>query len=309
MFTKTAALTAMAVSAIAASPAMADTRLEGVALKPWNSEFAQPIVVQVERHKGKLRVKDSTVDVPIRIGGVIKNVIKQYQITHADIQLEGFPYVSWFNVARGGRNINQNTVLNLSAHQSQPFTKQALAICEKHPGRAPKQYPLNVFARLKVEAGKVSGGEVKQKVTRHASTTIKASVNCPGNVPDRTPVDPDADPIPPKVKSVSVNIVRLGEACPAKIILVARFETDRQGKIEAMLRRSDGETDSRTLKAEKYSGGYRADWTRTYTFGDNVTRKYMAEAVGQGKISAWKDMIVRCGDSPGGGEGGKVKAK
>lgn len=314
MLTKTAALTAIAVSAIASSQAVAATRLEGVALKPWTNQFVAPIVVEVVRDKGKLRVEDATVNVPIRIGGVIKNVIKAYEMMEASIRFDSFPWTSNYYVLLPGtsrgprRNINQNKVLHLTAQQSQPFTKQALDICGKHKDRSPRQYPMKVSAQLKVEAGyQRSNGDFTQRVTKHASTSIDAFVNCPGAVPSRTPVD-DVPAIPPKVKSVDLAIVNGIGACPKPVFVVGTFEADRAGSFDVLLRRDNGNTERRTITAVKQQGKFIARFDKTYNFTSDVRRKYMIEVIGQARASAWTPMTLNCG-GPGTPEKPEVKVK
>jgi len=124
---------------------------------------------------------------------------------------------------------------------------------------------------------------------------------------------PEHTKTPPRVKDADLAIVTLdkipGKHCPRVALLVARFEIDRNGEVEFILRRNDGEAD-RLVTEETHQlpdGRWRAEYTRKYEFNHSVERKYMIEVVGQAKASAWMPMQIRCGDTAVGGLTGGAK--
>jgi hypothetical protein len=142
---------------------------------------------------------------------------------------------------------------------------------------------------------------------KYANGVINVKVVCDAP-PSRIALPPpERLPTPPRVSKANLTIVTMdknaGKHCPRVALLVARFEIDRKGPVNFILRRSDGK--AATLVTEETrqlpDGSWRAEYTRKYEFNELVERKYMIEVVKQAKASAWMPMQVRCGDISGGG--------
>ncbi len=303
---KPALATAIALSAFVASPALADTKLRGVDIKPNDSPFAGAAQITVERKAGKLAVSDVTVLVNVRTGGYMKNTAKKYTIFVADVFVQniwgkGAAYpLTPRNLQNGDgvRSIEGKKTLYFNKANLGPLAKQALDFCGGHNGAEAKSFSLSFPLTLTVKAGEEYYGGHRDIVTKEAYTEVAGYVTCPGK-PQRTalPDKPASErmAIPPKVKSAKLAIVNgIGEACPKPVFLVATFETDRAGAFDIILRRNDGETARKTVTAEKKNGKFVARYERTYTFDRDVRRKYMVEVVDMPKASAWVPMTVNC---------------
>lgn len=309
--------TAAALAALWVGPAHAGTKLKGVDLKPLTGPFAGGPRIAVEFKNGKLAIADGPVYVGVRTGGHIDNVSKKYSIFVADVFVQDiwgkgadYPLTPRnLQFGDGIRGIDGNRTLYFTKANLGPLAKQALDICSAHPGSEPKSYGIDFPLTLTVKAGREYYDGHRDIVTREASTIVHGDVMCPAK-PQRTKVPPQRTPVPPKVLSANLAIVNgIGKACPKKVFLVATFETDHAGSFDILLRRSDGETDRKTITAEKKAGKFIARFDRTYEFNSDVRRKYMVEVVGMPKASAWVPMTVNCGGPGAAGAKGGLTLK
>jgi len=318
---KCAAATTIAFATLASTPSMAATKLTGVDLKPWTGQFVGSPTIEVKRDKsGKLYVPNTVVQIPVRTGGKVENVLKRYMIYEAKIFVDAgvfgkggaYDIMPPNNPNRnvGVRSINDNRSLPFVKAHLGPVVKQAIDRCTGYRGKGEKAFPIQIPLALSVKAGEIGASNFTEVVRKTAYTNIDANVRCPGaGGPVRDPGSAST-PIPPKVKSVKLAIVNgVIRSCPKKVFVVGTFETDKAGKFEVILRRDNGNTERRTISAVKKAGKFIAKFEKTYTINADTRRKYMIEVAGQAKASAWIPMTVNCKGPGASGEKGGLKLK
>jgi hypothetical protein len=105
------------------------------------------------------------------------------------------------------------------------------------------------------------------------------------------------------VRALDVSRVELavvdngGASCPRDATVTAWAHVDGPGTVEFVIRNdSGGKTGEVAATAVKGpAGNYLATYTRTFKITADVDIKYMAEAVGQGKVSNWVPFKATCG--------------
>jgi len=103
------------------------------------------------------------------------------------------------------------------------------------------------------------------------------------------------------VSQVQLGVVDLGgSACPRDAKVTAWAHTDGPGVVKFVIRNdSGGKTGELSVNAVKGpAGNYLATYTNTFKIQADVDIKYMAEAVGHGKISPWVNFAAKCGPQP-----------
>jgi hypothetical protein len=103
------------------------------------------------------------------------------------------------------------------------------------------------------------------------------------------------------VSQVQLGVVDLGgSACPRDAKVTAWAHTDGPGVVKFVIRNdSGGETGELSVNAVKGpAGNYLATYSRTFKIQTDTDIKYMAEAVGHGKISPWVNFAAKCGPQP-----------
>jgi hypothetical protein len=104
-----------------------------------------------------------------------------------------------------------------------------------------------------------------------------------------------------EVSQVQLGVVDLGgSACPRDAKVTAWAHTDGPGVVKFVIRNdSGGKTGEIPVNAVKGpAGNFLATYSRTFTIGADTDIKYMAEAVGHGKISNWVPFEAKCGPQP-----------
>lgn len=88
--------------------------------------------------------------------------------------------------------------------------------------------------------------------------------------------------------------------CPRRILMRVGALTSGPGEVRFVVRKAGGGASTPlTAQAVRGSNGqYSATYNQQFTIDRNTTTKYMAEAVGTGKISPWIDFDERCGPQP-----------
>jgi hypothetical protein len=91
-----------------------------------------------------------------------------------------------------------------------------------------------------------------------------------------------------------------GSACPRDAKVMAWAHTDGPGVVKFVIRNdSGGKTGEISVNAVKGpAGNFIATYSNTFKIQTDVDIKYMAEAVGHGKISPWVNFTAECGPSP-----------
>lgn len=103
------------------------------------------------------------------------------------------------------------------------------------------------------------------------------------------------------VSQVQLGVVDLGgSACPRDAKVTAWAHTDGPGVVKFVIRNdSGGKTGEFAVNAVKGpAGNFLATYTNTFKIQTDVDIKYMAEAVGHGKISPWVTFTAKCGPQP-----------
>jgi hypothetical protein len=106
--------------------------------------------------------------------------------------------------------------------------------------------------------------------------------------------------------ALEVNQVQLGvadtggSACPRDAKVMAWAHTDGPGVVKFVIRNdSGGKTGEIAINAVKgAAGNFIATYSNTFKIQTDVDIKYMAEAVGHGKISPWVQFKAECGPQP-----------
>lgn len=104
-----------------------------------------------------------------------------------------------------------------------------------------------------------------------------------------------------EVSQVQLGVVDLGgSACPRDAKVTAWAHTDGPGVVKFVIRNdSGGKTGEIAVNAVKGpTGNFLATYTNTFKIQTDVDIKYMAEAVGHGKISPWVTFTAKCGPQP-----------
>lgn len=91
-----------------------------------------------------------------------------------------------------------------------------------------------------------------------------------------------------------------GSACPRNAKVMAWAHTDGPGVVKFVIRNdSGGKTGEIVVNSVKGpAGNFIATYSNTFKIQTDVDIKYMAEAVGHGKISPWVQFTAECGPSP-----------
>jgi hypothetical protein len=108
------------------------------------------------------------------------------------------------------------------------------------------------------------------------------------------------------VNALEVSQVQLGvadtggSACPRDAKVMAWAHTDGPGVVKFVIRNdSGGQTGEIVVNAVKGpAGNFIATYSNTFKIQVDTDIKYMAEAVGHGKISPWVNFAAKCGPQP-----------
>jgi hypothetical protein len=119
------------------------------------------------------------------------------------------------------------------------------------------------------------------------------------------------------VREVQLGVADLGgSSCPRDAKVTAWAHTDGPGQVKFVIRNdSGGKTGELTANAVKGpTGNFLATFSQTFKITTDTEIKYMAEAIGHGKISNWVTFAAKCGPQPRSGKptttsGAKPKGK
>jgi hypothetical protein len=106
---------------------------------------------------------------------------------------------------------------------------------------------------------------------------------------------------PMEVQKVFLNYsVSKEKGCLRRILMRVGALTNGPGDVRFIIRKAGGSASAPVAaRAERGSNGqHSATYNQPFTIDRNTTTKYMAEAVGTGKISSWIDFDERCGPQP-----------
>jgi hypothetical protein len=104
-----------------------------------------------------------------------------------------------------------------------------------------------------------------------------------------------------EVSQVQLGVVDTGgSACPRDAKVMAWAHADGPGVVKFVIRNdSGGKTGEIAVNAVKGpTGNFLATYSNTFKIQVDTDIKYMAEAVGHGKISPWVNFTAKCGPSP-----------
>jgi hypothetical protein len=100
------------------------------------------------------------------------------------------------------------------------------------------------------------------------------------------------------VREVQLGVADLGgSSCPRDAKVTAWAHTDGPGQVKFVIRNdSGGKTGELTANAVKGpTGNFLATYSQTFKITTDTDIKYMAEAIGHGKISNWVSFSAKCG--------------
>jgi len=101
-----------------------------------------------------------------------------------------------------------------------------------------------------------------------------------------------------EVSQVQLGVADLGgSSCPRDAKVTAWAHTDGPGQVKFVIRNnSGGKTGELTANAVKGpTGNFLATYSQTFKITTDTDIKYMAEAIGHGKISNWVSFSAKCG--------------
>jgi len=104
-----------------------------------------------------------------------------------------------------------------------------------------------------------------------------------------------------EVSHVQLGVADMGgSACPRDAKVMAWAHTDGPGVVKFVIRNdSGGKTGEIAIYAVKGpTGNFIATYSNTFKIQTDTDIKYMAEAVGHGKISPWVNFTAKCGPQP-----------
>ncbi|MEM7068500.1 MAG: hypothetical protein AAF478_06410 [Pseudomonadota bacterium] len=161
------------------------------------------------------------------------------------------------------------------------YSGNAATLCDTFGGTKKVIRTMNAPATLRAIA--TSGGYSYRK----GSLPIKV-VCMPKTEPTRKPVDL-------KITNLKVFTVPAKPVCGKPVSLVAKFTTNKKGKINFHLVRHDNAKQAQSVTIHKVGNGYGVSWSKKYTFNKSTSRKYKIIASSPFAQSAWVPLKVSCG--------------
>ena len=292
-----AAIATVMAATVLSAPAHAETKLHGVGIVSNQKALGSLPRLVAERSGGKLVLKDQQVNIPVRVGGTIKNASKKYKIVFANVRSGDGQRMDILRRGVTVRSIDNSLVLPFRKKHYGAMGSNALKACNGYTGSKPKVIGFSFPLILEVGAYKDTGVPLEvgqpfharpEAVNRSAKVNIQAEVVCP------------AAERPVYATSVNLKIERKNASCPMKVILSASIQTEKAGDIELMLVRNDGNKMKFKATARKVGSRFIAQFKKGYTFDrGTVHRKYRIETLKGSPWTDWVDMDVNC-KAPGG---------
>jgi hypothetical protein len=163
----------------------------------------------------------------------------------------------------------------------------------------------------------VTANRSGNQITRGAFTLVPFDVKClalpqgvqepPAPVPPPTAGTDDLKPGQKfKVKSARLDVHEpKSNACPTEVGLIAKFETNFDGKVTFIYRRAGGGKSKAITVASKQlaNGKFMAVHSQPVPIAKATDTKYMVEVVGKGIVSDWVTLSVPCKVGLGGAGG------
>jgi hypothetical protein len=162
-----------------------------------------------------------------------------------------------------------------------PFQSKAAALCDVFGGQNKAVRDMSLSAQMQVS----QSGDVVRK-----NGPLPVKVVCqpkPGD-PARTPVDL-------KVSQLKLYTIPARPVCGEPVVLITEIWTNKPGKVDFFLTRSDGKKQAASVTTGKVANGYVQRWSKTYTHKKSVDLKYQVVLANQSMTSNWADMKLKCG--------------
>ena len=301
-----AAIATVMAATVLSAPAHAETKLRGVGIVSNQHSMGSLPRLVVVRSAGKLKLKDQQVNIPVRVGGAVKNASQKYQIVFANVRSGGGQRMDILRRGARVRSIDNSLVLPFRMKNYGTMGSTALNACNGYNGTKPKVIGFSFPLILEVGAYKV-GDPIEvgtpfhsypEAVSRSAKVQMQGEVVCPAA---------EAAPKPMRITNVHLKIERKNVSCPMKVILSASIATDKPGSMELMLVRDDGNKMKFPVVARKVGSHFIAHFKRGYDFDrGTVHRKYRIETL---KGSPWTENTARSsGKAPPSNWGAPLKA-
>ncbi len=160
-----------------------------------------------------------------------------------------------------------------------PFQSKAKAVCDVFGGSKKRMHDIGLKAEMYVSQN-------TKVVRKHANMPVR--IVCMPKSPTRKPVEM-------KVSKIKLYTIPAKPRCNKPVKLVTEILTNKAGKVNFSLQRNDGEFQKVSIVTVKGSAGYAKRWSKTYTFKENVDRRYRIVLAKQPMTSKWTNLKVSCG--------------
>jgi hypothetical protein len=162
-----------------------------------------------------------------------------------------------------------------------PFQSKAAALCDVFGGQNKAVRDMSLSAEMQVS----QSGDV---VRKNGQLPVKVVCQPKPGDPARTPADL-------KVSQLKLYTVPARPVCGKPVVLITEIWTNKPGKVDFFLTRSDGKKQAASVKTQKVATGYVKRWSKTYTHEKSVNLKYQVVLANQPMTSNWADMKLNCG--------------
>jgi len=109
------------------------------------------------------------------------------------------------------------------------------------------------------------------------------------------PNDPARTPVDLKVTQVKLYTIPAQPVCGKPVQLITEIWTNKPGKVDFFLTRSDGPKQPVSVTTQKVANGYVKRWGKTYTHKKSVDLSYQVVLAKQPMTSNWAKMKLNCG--------------